>query len=239
MRFLIILNGTLSTDINILIHLIDPSIVIDKVHSKSIDEKTDILIKTRFYDSIIILGGQQSLVDRNSNDYPHPYLNKLIEMVRVWIDMDIPVMGICLGAQIIGCSLDNPICHLDKQQSCYENSFFFNHDDMFFDQNVRCCLKYCLCLHNDYIKLSHNIVCVASGIAGNQQIPYIIKYKNSYGFQFHPEITPNILIKYCKEFHPNDLLTEYCSNHQTDIQNSSIILLSRWITFVKQLILTS
>lgn len=49
------------------------------------------------YDGIIVFGGEQSALD----DDRHPYLPELAALMRAFGAADKPVLGICLGAQIL------------------------------------------------------------------------------------------------------------------------------------------
>ncbi|HVY19356.1 MAG TPA: type 1 glutamine amidotransferase [Bauldia sp.] len=49
------------------------------------------------YDGIVVLGGEQSAVD----DADYPYLPHLAELTRMFGAADKPVLGVCLGAQIV------------------------------------------------------------------------------------------------------------------------------------------
>jgi len=49
------------------------------------------------HDGIIVLGGTMSAVD----DASHPYLPALTSLIREFADADKPVLGICLGSQLI------------------------------------------------------------------------------------------------------------------------------------------
>jgi GMP synthase-like glutamine amidotransferase len=51
----------------------------------------------RDYDGFVILGGTMSAVD----DEAHPYLAELTGLIRDFADADKPVLGICLGSQLI------------------------------------------------------------------------------------------------------------------------------------------
>jgi len=51
----------------------------------------------RDYDGIVILGGNMSAVD----DETHPYLRRLTGLIREFVDADKPVLGVCLGSQLI------------------------------------------------------------------------------------------------------------------------------------------
>jgi GMP synthase-like glutamine amidotransferase len=49
------------------------------------------------HDGLIVLGGEQSAVD----DAEHPYLKPLADLTRKFGAADKPVLGICLGAQLV------------------------------------------------------------------------------------------------------------------------------------------
>jgi GMP synthase (glutamine-hydrolysing) len=49
------------------------------------------------YDALVVLGGAQSALD----DTAHPYLHALAETMRACGDAGRPVLGICLGSQIL------------------------------------------------------------------------------------------------------------------------------------------
>jgi len=49
------------------------------------------------HDAIVVFGGEQSAID----DDTHPYLPELARLMRAFGDADRPVLGICLGSQIL------------------------------------------------------------------------------------------------------------------------------------------
>jgi GMP synthase-like glutamine amidotransferase len=49
------------------------------------------------YDAIVVLGGEQSALD----DEKHPYLPDLAQLMRRFGEADKPVLGICLGSQLL------------------------------------------------------------------------------------------------------------------------------------------
>ncbi|MFE3839183.1 type 1 glutamine amidotransferase [Pseudogemmobacter sonorensis] len=48
-------------------------------------------------DALVVFGGEQSARD----DASHPYLPALADLIRAYVAQDLPVLGICLGAQVM------------------------------------------------------------------------------------------------------------------------------------------
>lgn len=55
------------------------------------------LPETGDYAGLVVFGGEQSALD----DSLHPYLPRLARLMRAWGDAGHPVLGICLGAQLL------------------------------------------------------------------------------------------------------------------------------------------
>ncbi len=49
------------------------------------------------HDALVVFGGEQTALD----DHTHPYLLRLAHLMRQMTDADRPVLGICLGAQVL------------------------------------------------------------------------------------------------------------------------------------------
>lgn len=49
------------------------------------------------YAGLLVLGGDQNVAERDR----HPYLTGEIELLKAWLEGDRPVLGVCLGAQLI------------------------------------------------------------------------------------------------------------------------------------------
>ncbi|MBL9054232.1 MAG: type 1 glutamine amidotransferase [Tabrizicola sp.] len=48
-------------------------------------------------DALVVFGGEQSALD----DHTHPYLPDLVRLISAYTAMDRPVLGICLGSQLM------------------------------------------------------------------------------------------------------------------------------------------
>lgn len=175
-RILLIKNGVCDVDISLyrIIHSIYENIKMDIIKSCElikIMEATDCL----FYDAIIICGGQQSLTDRHNDNYPHAYLNKLIEYTKIWIEANMCILGICLGAQIIGAacgfkidSLSTPVIGYQKdiRLHCSTDNFQNNQTTVpskskenkenraLLDESFTEYFPFLMCCHYDFVQMN-------------------------------------------------------------------------------------
>lgn len=157
---LVIQNGPIPTHIDKyikqLIHIV-----------KSYEENVS-LINLNHYAAVVILGGPQ----RISLGIP-PELNDVIGLIDNCAKMDKPLLGICLGCQLIayyfGCEIrSSGTLRVDY---LYKNIF-------------RC--------HYDYI-VPNDKITVLEEFEG---MPYFINTKKMYGIQYHPDIPPEFVNKY-------------------------------------------
>ncbi|VBB18728.1 type 1 glutamine amidotransferase [Yasminevirus sp. GU-2018] len=228
-------------------------LVMNRDGSMSINDYACMISKQ--VDCIIVCGGQQSLVDRALPFYRHPYLNELIKYVRVWIEADVHILGICLGAQIIGeaCGVKT------KRLHCPVNGF--NKDIQVVKQentlNNVCLLgdwfsphiPYVLSCHMDYVGINmsdvdlsgsdnncateSNLIVEAVMKNKGDYIPYAFRINSSYGVQFHPEMDDtlfNQVMGICSDLKEH---TEFRERNSDSIKKTSIEIFKRWLSFVK------
>ena len=229
-KILVIKNGNCDTDIKHLINLIYPLIVIDIILSKDL---TDLLCKNvvTTYNGIIILGGYQSLTNRNDEKYEYTYLNNLINYTKYWIENNVNILGICLGAQIIGEANGLKTVKMSTHISGYEYDIEILKDDPILKDGIKDSLKYVLCCHYDCISkpTDQNSDIDIIGII-DKGIPYIFKIsKTIYGVQFHPEITRHVFEQISKTF-PFNLSTVYFMiENENKILQTSIKFIRNWL----------
>lgn len=150
------------------------------------------------FDFLVVMGGPQSpLAIENA-----PYLNDEIELIKQTIKQHKPIMGVCLGAQLIGEALGSkterspnrevgvyPIELLDaaKNDPAFQN--FPNQFDV-------------MHWHSDMPGMSKDAVLLAASNGCPRQI---VRYgEKIYGVQCHLELTKD-LVKGMIENCPNDL----------------------------------
>lgn len=125
---------------------------------------------------IIILGGHQSV-----NDIAiHPYLFNVINLVKKCLTLEKPILGFCLGGQLIAKALG---CEI---KSCGKNNIGYDAQLLGYNKIFRS--------HIDYIVPNDNITVLEYF----DNMPYFYKYSHYvYGIQCHPDITPECVQKYC------------------------------------------
>ncbi len=138
--------------------------------------------KLRNYDGLVILGGPMNVDQRDE----HPYLVPEVESVREFIEMDAPVLGICLGSQLIAKALGASVYKNPKKEIGWYDVHIteegkndpllraFNSTEKVFQW------------HGDTFEIPQGAVRLASSPAcANQAFRYGDKV---YGFQFHLEV---------------------------------------------------
>ena len=139
-------------------------------------------IDTEKYDGLIVLGGPMN-VDMTT-EYPH--LDTEVRMIRRMMAQGAPVLGICLGAQLIAKSLGAPVRkNPEKEIGWYDITLTdAGKADpvMGHLQDTRRIFEW----HSDTYDLPEGAVHLASSpTCANQAFRY---GDNVYGFQFHMEV---------------------------------------------------
>ena len=216
MNILIIKNGKCKTYIDMLINNFDIKINTTIIHNSQLDN-LDILP-----DGVIILGGIISAIQNNKN------LDKILKLLNICENENIPVLGICLGCQLIAKYLG---CEIKKAP--YPIIGFKNIKILDENDTISKCIykynKYYLSLHQDYIIPTNELEVKAI----YKDYPYYIKKNNFYGLQFHPDILEDNFGKFLKCFGVIDKNKEVISNYYNTNKNSiyaaSIEILQIWI----------
>lgn len=144
------------------------------------------------YNGLVVLGGPMGVYEADK----HPHIVHELRVIEDALKMDIPVLGICLGAQMIAQVLGahvgpNPIKEIgwhrvDFNSDAKKTPFFknFNDSEMIFQ------------LHGDSFEIPDSCVHLASAEAcGGQAFRY---GKKVHGLQFHIEVDEPMIKRWMK-----------------------------------------
>lgn len=139
---------------------------------------------------LVILGGPMNVYETDR----YPFLEREDRLIREAIDKNIPVLGICLGAQLIAKSLGAPVTkNREKEIGWYplriteeakrDKLFqYFNTEETVFQW------------HGDTFQIPKGAIRLAeSPLCANQAFRY---NSNVYGLQFHIEVTPQMITEW-------------------------------------------
>ncbi len=126
------------------------------------------------FSGIIISGGPTLLTQVDRQEFLEPF-----RFVR---EANVPILGVCLGHQIIGLLHGADIYHGDKIKK-KENIEFVTEDALFADVKTNSPFQES---HSEHITLPDGFVLLAkSRSCGNEAMKH--RQKKIYGVQFHPE----------------------------------------------------
>lgn len=154
------------------------------------DERPE-LPDTAAYEGLIFLGGPMS-----AND-PLPYLHRETRVLERAIAAGTPVLGVCLGAQLIARTLGAPVYRNTEPEIGWFDIHFTqaaHSDPMFTGLNG---VETVFHWHSDTFDLPAGAELLAHSERTERQA---FRYGRSvYGLQFHLEVTAAMIVNWCQE----------------------------------------
>ena len=147
----------------------------------SINAKHEIIPNKKF-SLVVILGAPESAND----DFP--YLIQEQELIKNSVNDDIPVLGICLGSQLIAKTFGAKIYSGPKKEIGFYNDLKISSDSTFFSgfQNPFTVFHW----HGDTFDLPQG----ALRLASSEHYPnQAFQYKSAIGLQFHLEVNEEMV----------------------------------------------
>jgi GMP synthase (glutamine-hydrolysing) len=139
------------------------------------------------YDGLIILGGPMSVYDVKH----HPHLDTEVRLIDEALKSNVPVLGICLGAQLIARALGARVQPNDEKEIGWYDVNFTSagRTDPLFSHCAE--TEKIFQWHGDALDLPSGAVHLASTAACTNQA---FRYgANVYGFQFHLEVDEHLI----------------------------------------------
>ena len=180
-------------------------------------------------DSLIIMGGPMSAYQ----DSDFPFMSEEVELIKYALRKGVPVLGICLGAQLMARALGARVIKAPSREIGWDRVRLtckgvidpvFNYMDTVLDVFQ---------WHEDMFEVPENSLLLAESTV----CPQVFKAgKNSYGFQCHFEATPEMIEDWVSsgELSGGEMLREaYAKKEQYVIQAKKILdnfsqIMTRW-----------
>lgn len=144
------------------------------------------------YDGVVILGG--AMHPNEIDLYPH--LTHEIELLQIAIAKGVPILGICLGSQLLNMALGGSCYALAKPEfgwaridKCGEHNLFGA-----FDQSIHVF---------QWHQFANKIAPGVDVLLENSQCVQAFSYNNSIGLQFHLEVDTHLIQRWLQ--HPDYL----------------------------------
>ncbi|HJT11901.1 MAG TPA: type 1 glutamine amidotransferase [Dongiaceae bacterium] len=144
--------------------------------------------------SLVVLGGPMSANDTDE----HPFLTETMDLIRTFAAEDRPVLGICLGAQIIARTFGGEVYRMERLESGFYTMPVTpegRHDPVFsaLGPDVTSFQN-----HFEAVRNVPDAVPLATG--GACPIQAFRIGRATYGTQFHPEVTLDIVRDWIRKF---------------------------------------
>jgi len=198
---LIIQNGHLATHIS---KYLDEECEVVKSFEQNVS-----IIELDKYSIVIILGGQQNIKDLDNC----PELKNVELLIKKCIQFEKPVLGICLGCQLIAHVLGCEIKPSGKLNIGYDTKI------LGLDHIFRC--------HYDYVVPNESITVLDSF----DSMTYAFIHNKLIGIQCHPDIPPEQLIQY--QYYPYVLFNQIAIDKDSIINENNKKLLAKLFNLLK------
>ena len=131
---------------------------------------------------VVILGASES-----AND-DLPYLKAEQQLIKKCVEDNVPVLGICLGSQLIAKTFGGTVCSGSKKEIGFYNDLNINENSEFFSnfKNPFTVFHW----HGDTFDLPAGAIRLASS---RDYLNQAFRYKSAVGLQFHLEVDEDLV----------------------------------------------
>lgn len=148
-------------------------------------------------EAIIILGGPMNVYQEDK----YPFLNDEDILLKKAIEREVPVLGICLGAQLLAKASGGSVKGAEKKEIGWHRVELTDHGakDLLFEGLDKSLGVFQW--HEDTFEIGRDSQLLATSKGCNNQAFRV--GKNAYGLQFHIEVTDQMIKKWSREYFGN------------------------------------
>ena len=178
--------------------LLEPMFVHDGYDIETVNVQDDpVPTNPLGYDAIVILGGPMAVYDN------FPYLQKEQDLIRNAMKNDTPVLGVCLGSQLIAQAAGGRVYKAKKKEIGWHNVYLTpaSSNDIFrgfTDKMIRV-----FQWHGD----TYDLPAAAKILAYSDLYVQAFRIESAVGIQFHFEVNEHLIRTWMKEYSA-DLIRE-------------------------------
>ena len=178
------------------------------------------------YDAVITMGGPMNVYE----DEKYPFLREEATFLKQIIDRDVPILGICLGAQMIARACGASVHKAPQKEVGWSEVSLTDggKKDMLFNG-----LSETLAVfqwHEDTFELPvGGSLLATSAVCPNQAF----RYFHAYGLQFHVEVTPQILFDWFCLSPEGAKIIRHMEKLEVDFMRQARILYSNFVEWIK------
>jgi GMP synthase (glutamine-hydrolysing) len=142
------------------------------------------------YSAIVILGGPMAVYDNLG------YLKREQELIRKAVRKEVPVLGICLGSQLIAQAIGGKVYKGPKKEIGWFNVNITDHGLESLFEGIKHKTLRVFQWHGD----TYDLPATADIMASSTLYPQAFRYGNAVGIQFHLEVDGKMIQRWSQEY---------------------------------------
>lgn len=205
---------------------------LDGFQIEKVDAQYDpIPINANQYSAIVILGGPMAAYDNIR------YLTKEQELIRNAVRNKVPVLGICLGSQLIAQAIGGRVYKGPKKEIGWYNVNVSPHGHRNLFKGITGKTLRVFQWHGDTYDLPPRAIIMASSTL----YPQAFRFGSAIGIQFHIEVDAEMIERWLEEYSgemnkehikPEDILSTNKTNDITELHNACKVVYSNFSNMV-------
>ncbi|WP_369609474.1 type 1 glutamine amidotransferase [Sulfurisphaera javensis] len=168
------------------------------------------------FEGLIIMGGPMGVYESDR----YPFLNVEMKLIRKSIDEGKPVLGVCLGSQLISASLGGEIKpgHFGPEIGIYD--VYTLSDFEMLGKKIQV-----FQWHGDTFTLPKG----STLLAYSEKYFQAFKYKTALAIQFHVEVNSKMIEEWVKAYHGDTKLVEDVKEKEEEFRKLAEKIINYWL----------